>query len=110
MPPATTSLAPVTAALDSKESGATKVIHRGRVPRQGAVERAPGRQDLGRFQWEQLDFIRTVCDFPLFTFGRRAKGCVTEREAEATGTVYQRQREREPLIHGSPVLILGKSL
>lgn len=37
MPPVTTSLAPVTAALDSKEYGATKVIG-GRDPRQGAPE------------------------------------------------------------------------
>lgn len=95
MPPATTSLAPVTAALDLKESGVTKVIHRG-SPQAGALERAPGRQDLGRFQWEQLDFIRTVCDFPLFAFGRRAKGCVAEREAQGVGASQSRLPRAQP--------------
>lgn len=40
MPPATTSLAPVTAALDLKESGVTKVIHRG-SPQAGGSGKGP---------------------------------------------------------------------
>lgn len=44
MPPVTTSLAPVIAALDSKESGVTKVYIGGESLGRG--------QDLGRFQWE----------------------------------------------------------
>ena len=57
---------------------------------------------------EQLDF-RTVCDFRLCTFGRRAGvGWVSEEEAEAPGTGYWRQMEQEPLSHGFPMLILGQ--
>lgn len=54
---------------------------------------------------EQLDFRRTVCDFGLCTFGRRAGvGWV----AEAPGTGYWRQMEQEPLSRGFPMLILGQ--
>lgn len=72
MPPVTTSLAPVIAALDSKESGVTKVIHRGQSLRQGAVGRAC-RQTLGRSQQEQLDCIRTLRDFIHLWAERRSK-------------------------------------